>query len=90
MFFAGVSTAQTEPAQSGKKNASATAKTAKVKKLRECPEQWCIDRKPVLAHPGEEAKAHEYYLLRGKRYDKEAFDHDWLAKNCQLELTIVR
>lgn len=66
------------------------SKPVKPKKLRECPDQWCIDRRPTLTQPGEESKAHEYYMLRGKRYEKEAFDHSWLAKNCQLELTIVR
>ncbi len=59
------------------------------KKLRTCPDEWIINNMPRMVQPGQEGKAEEYFILGGKRYEKEAFDLEWVKANCQLSPTVV-
>lgn len=60
------------------------------KLLRECPDEWIVNQQPKLVQPGQEGKADEYYMLRGRRYELKQFDAAWVAKNCRLEPKFVQ
>ena len=66
------------------------SQSQKARLLRECPDEWIINRQPRIVQPGEQGKAEEYYILRGKRVEKTAFDLDWVQRNCRLEPTVVQ
>jgi hypothetical protein len=59
------------------------------KLIRDCPSEWIINRQPRVVTPGQEEKGEEYFIMRGRRYEKTAFDLAWIQQNCNLQPTVV-
>lgn len=55
-------------------------------KIQQCPDAWIDNQMPSV---GEEKPVTEYYILKGERLEINAFDAQWIQKNCTLIKQVV-
>ena len=54
--------------------------------IRDCPDEKIINKMPLI---GPDTIPDEYYIYKGKRYEIDAFDREWVKKNCDVEEQVV-
>lgn len=52
--------------------------------LRVCPQEWIVNRMPMVLPEGKAAPRREYFILNGQRRELREFDLRWLRANCLL------
>ncbi|MDM1293217.1 hypothetical protein HX021_02775 [Sphingobacterium sp. N143] len=55
--------------------------------IQDCPEEKIINKIPGPPVKGESEKV--YYIYQGKKMSAEAFDQEWLEKNCDIKETVA-
>lgn len=63
---------------------AAIAAPFKAKPLRVCPQEWIVNRMPVVLPEGKAAPRREYFILNGQRRELREFDLRWVRANCRL------
>ncbi len=64
---------------SSKKSAGLEQNTSS-DKLRICPDEWIENRMP-----GPNAQVRQYFIIEGERKEIDAYDLEWIKKNCTVK-----